>query len=41
MMTQKTNALGKAFTADEKGVFDSIQRLREQAMAAGNLKATL
>ena len=43
MMTQKpdwTKALGQAFVVDEKGVFDSIQRLRAQAQAAGNLKTT-
>jgi hypothetical protein len=43
MMAQKpdwTKALGQAFTADEKAIFDSIQRLRSQAQAAGNLKTT-
>jgi len=43
MMAEKpdwTKALGQAFTADEKAVFDSIQRLRSQAQAAGNLKTT-
>jgi hypothetical protein len=43
MMAQKpdwTKALGQAFTADEKATFDSIQRLRSQAQAAGNLKTT-
>jgi hypothetical protein len=43
MMAEKpdwTKALGQAFTADEKAVFDSIQRLRAQAQAAGNLKTT-
>jgi hypothetical protein len=32
--------LGKAFTSDQKGVLDSVQRLRAQAKAAGNLKTT-
>jgi hypothetical protein len=43
MMAQKpdwTKALGQAFTADEKAIFDSIQRLRSQAQEAGNLKTT-
>ena len=43
MMAQQpdwTKALGQAYTADEKAVFDSIQRLRAQALAAGNLKTT-
>jgi hypothetical protein len=43
MMAEKpdwTKALGQAFTADENAVFDSIQRLRSQAKAAGNLKTT-
>jgi hypothetical protein len=43
MMVQNpdwTKALGQAFTADTRGVFDSIQRLRMQAQAAGNLKTT-
>jgi len=43
MMAQQpdwTKALGQAYTADEKAVFDSIQRLRAQALQAGNLKTT-
>jgi hypothetical protein len=43
MMAQQpdwTKALGQAYSADEKAVFDSIQRLRAQALAAGNLKTT-
>jgi len=43
MMAQQpdwTKALGQAYTADEKAVFDSIQRLRAQALEAGNLKTT-
>ena len=43
MMAQKpdwTKALGQAFTADKDGIFDSIQRLRAQAQAVGNLKTT-
>lgn len=43
MMVQKpdwTQQLGKAFSADKDAVFDSIQRLRAQAQAVGNLKST-
>jgi hypothetical protein len=43
MMVQKpdwTKALGQAMTADKKAVSDSIQRLRVQAQALGNLKTT-
>jgi len=43
MMVQKpdwTKALGQAFTADKDAIFDSIQRLRAQAQATGNLKTT-
>jgi hypothetical protein len=43
MMAQKpdwTKQLGQAFTTDKNAVFDSIQRLRAQAQAAGNLKTT-
>jgi len=43
MMVEKpdwTKALGQAVTTDKKGVSDSIQRLRAQAQAAGNLKTT-
>ena len=43
MMAQQpdwTKALGQAYTADEKAVFDSIQRLRAQALQTGNLKTT-
>jgi len=35
-----TTELGKAFTSDQKAVLASVQRLRAQAMAAGNLKTT-
>jgi len=35
-----TTELGKAFTSDQKAVLDSVQRLRAQAQAAGNLKTT-
>jgi len=35
-----TTELGKAFSSDQKAVLDSIQRLRAQAKAAGNLKTT-
>ena len=35
-----TTELGKAFTSNQKGVLDSVQRLRAQAKAAGNLKTT-
>ncbi len=35
-----TRQLGEAFTQDRSAVFDGIQRLREQAMAAGNLQST-
>jgi hypothetical protein len=41
MMIEKpdwTKQLGQAFTANRNGVFDSIQRLRAQAQAKGNLK---
>ncbi len=43
MMVQKldwTKQLGQAFTKDKNAIFDSIQRLRAQALAAGNLKTT-
>jgi hypothetical protein len=43
MMVDKpdwTQALGKAFVADRKAVFDSIQHLRAMAQAMGNLKTT-
>ncbi len=43
MMAQKpewTKALGQAFTADKNAVFDSVQRLRAQAQASGNLQST-
>jgi hypothetical protein len=36
-----TERLGEAFLADQAGVMDSIQRLREEAKAAGNLNSTL
>jgi Protein of unknown function (DUF3300) len=35
-----TRQLGQAFTADKKAVFDSVQRLRSQAVEVGNLKTT-
>lgn len=35
-----TSQLGGAFAADRSGVFDSIQRLRKQSQAQGNLKST-
>ncbi len=35
-----TTQLGQAFSGDRNGVFDSIQRLRAQAQAVGNLKST-
>jgi hypothetical protein len=35
-----TSQLGGAFAVDRSGVFDSIQRLRKQGQAAGNLKST-
>ncbi len=34
-----TKALGQAVTTDKKAVSDSIQRLRAQAQALGNLKS--
>jgi hypothetical protein len=37
---QWTSALGGAFAVDKGAVFDSIQRLRKQSQAAGNLKTT-
>jgi hypothetical protein len=43
MMVQKpewTRQLGQAFAADKNAVFNSIQRLRVQAQAAGNLTST-
>jgi uncharacterized membrane protein YgcG len=43
MMSEKldwTQKLGDAFLAQEKGVMDTIQRLRAKAQAAGNLKTT-
>jgi hypothetical protein len=35
-----TEEVGKAFLSDQAGVFASVQRLRAQAQAAGNLKTT-
>ena len=35
-----TKEVGQAYTADQRGVLDSIQRLRSQAAAVGNLKST-
>jgi len=43
MMCQQidwTRQLGAAFTSDQKGVLDAVQRLRKQAAAVGNLKST-
>ena len=43
MMCQEidwTKQLGGAFTSDQKGVLDAIQRLRAQAAEVGNLKST-
>jgi len=43
MMCQQidwTRQLGGAFTSDQKGVLDAVQRLRAQAAAVGNLKST-
>lgn len=43
MMAKKldwTEQLGQAFMADGKAVYDSVQRLRKQAQAMGNLKST-
>jgi hypothetical protein len=35
-----TSELGQAFANDEPGVLDAVQRLRKQAIEAGNLKTT-
>jgi hypothetical protein len=35
-----TTLLGQAFSSDKNAVFDSIQRLRAEAQAEGNLKST-
>lgn len=35
-----TTELGEAFTADQAGVLDAIQRLRKQAQDVGNLKSS-
>ena len=35
-----TRQLGAAFTSDQKGVLDAVQRLRAQAAQVGNLKST-
>ena len=35
-----TTEVGKAFLSDQKGVMDSVQKLRAQAQAVGNLKTT-
>jgi hypothetical protein len=35
-----TTELGEAFVTDQKGVLDAIQRLRQQAMEAGNLQSS-
>jgi hypothetical protein len=43
MMCQEmdwTRQLGAAFTSDQKGVLDAVQRLRAQATEVGNLKST-
>ena len=35
-----TTRLGKAFASDKTAVFDSIQKLRQQAKNVGTLKTT-
>jgi Protein of unknown function (DUF3300) len=43
MMCQQidwTRQLGSAFTSDQKGVLDAVQRLRAQAAKVGNLKSS-
>jgi Protein of unknown function (DUF3300) len=43
MMCQQmdwTRQLGSAFTSDQRGVLDAVQRLRGQAAQVGNLKST-
>jgi hypothetical protein len=35
-----TTELGQAFVADQQGVLDAVQRLRKQAVDAGNLKSS-
>lgn len=35
-----TTQLGEAFTADQAGVLAAVQRLRQQSVAAGNLKSS-
>ena len=43
MMCQEidwTRQVGSAFTSDQKGVLDAVQRLRAQAAEVGNLKST-
>lgn len=35
-----TRQVGSAFTSDQKGVLDAVQRLRAQAAEVGNLKST-
>ena len=35
-----TTQLGEAFTADQAGVLDAVQRLRKQAESAGNLQSS-
>ena len=43
MMCQQidwTRQLGSAFTSDQKGVLDAVQRLRAEAARVGNLKST-
>ena len=43
MMCQQidwTRQVGSAFTSDQKGVLDAVQRLRTQAAEVGNLKST-
>jgi hypothetical protein len=37
---QWTSQIGGAFAVDRSAVFDSVQRLRKQSQAAGNLKST-
>ena len=35
-----TQQLGRAYSADKAAVYESVQRLRGQAQAMGNLKTT-
>ncbi len=40
MQLDWTTELGQAFTADQQGVLDAVQRLRRQAQDVGNLKSS-